>query len=138
MNNQEAFDKACALLKQQNACSVRGQRCAYAGPDGRACAIGGLLPRELAERLDKADSSGWQAIVQVVDEPDWNDADVVAAATEAKAVLGGCDDDFLDSLQRAHDFCQDINGQDFWKTARTELTRVASRFGLSLPPELQS
>lgn len=79
--------------------------CAYAGPDGNACAIGVFLPRAVAEALDEAEQGmPWQTVLQRAT----HDANARIAAD----CLAGVDTDLACNVQGAHDFVEtrDANG----------------------------
>jgi hypothetical protein len=64
MDNQAAFKKsALHILAQRRICEAKdadgAKVCMYAGPNGQACAVGCLLPRRVAEKLDAAGLTRW-------------------------------------------------------------------------------
>lgn len=134
MNNQEAFNKVCAHLKQQGTRSMTDDgACAYAGDDGRACAVGCLLPREIGESLDTiVNDTSWSGILNAADRGD-------EQAVEASALLSGVEPRLLKHLQSAHDDADDSGSpEEFWGSAKSRLLAIADGFSLELPPELQS
>lgn len=128
MNNQEAFDKVCTHLKQQGMRSMTDDgTCAYAGADGRACAVGCLLPREIGESLDLLDAdSSWHGVLNAADSGN----EQAIEAREAK---------LLKRLQTVHDDADDSGDSSaFWKSAVRRLLDIAEEFSIELPSELQS
>lgn len=144
MNNQEAFNKVCAHLKNQNARSVKAcsdtpgstPRCSHAGENGRACAVGCLVPRELAEEMDALGDSSWDSISAMPRESEDHgdvDPDELEVAEEAISILKGVSDNLLSDLQLAHD---QSDGEDFWGQALPRLRDVAAKYALEIPAEL--
>lgn len=137
MNNQEAFNKVCAHLKQQGACSLdeRNDGCVYAGEDGRACAVGALLPRSLCEELDMLSNTSWTGVLRAAARGDEH-------ATDAVKLLAGVDNELLITLQSAHDHMeshdQDSDGPFWGEELKEDLRAIAKKFSLELPPELAS
>ncbi|HEX8385808.1 MAG TPA: hypothetical protein VF576_06475 [Rubricoccaceae bacterium] len=74
--------------------STSGTACMYAGPDGTGCAIGVLLPRDLAKELDRTSptASGLYA-----------SADQREPYARAVAILGKKNRELLSRLQTLHD-----------------------------------
>lgn len=124
MNNQEAFTKAVTHMRTHPR-AIEAGRCVYATTDGNACAVGCLLPFELAERLEAEMSelnsynTGWGAVVRQA-------ALTRGAAAEAVEFLGDVDQDLLRSLQDLHD---DRSGD----STEDGFVRIARRFELEIP-----
>lgn len=53
MEAQEVFDKVATHLLTQNAKAKNGGSCRYLADDGKRCAVGCLLPVEVARRADE-------------------------------------------------------------------------------------
>ena len=98
MTNQEAFDRAVTGILAQDCVSFR-EHCVYAGPNGSACAVGQLLPRELAEEWDRRfpDGVGISAISALEDTGPYS------LCKQDLERLGLTDLQFLSDLQELHD-----------------------------------
>lgn len=136
MTNQEAFNKVVTHLNQQRKAAVLvnasgHSKCSYAAPDGSACAVGCLLPRELGARLDNLQCSGtgWGGVVL---------NDLEEAAFQARKLLEGVNEELLTELQNTHDRLESLTGDEFWWRAKEKLIDIAAEHELELPPELQS
>jgi hypothetical protein len=137
MNNQQAFQKsALHILQQQRICSITivgdtGEEdsvCVYAGPDGQSCAGGCLLPRRIAEQLDKAKLSSWASVKQSRS----------SAAKAAKKALEGVDFRLLETLQEIHDQSREVSLKASGRSAadkralRRELRELGTEMGLKV------
>lgn len=123
MNNQEAFTKAVTHMRTHPQAIEHG-RCVYATTDGNACAVGCLLPFELAVRVEaeasecSCFSTGWSSIRRIAEmNPD-------SACAEAVKLLEGVDTELLLSLQDIHDT------HDKREAAEDALDILAARYGL--------
>ena len=113
MTNQEAFTKIVKhVLSQKEQCADE-IGCLYAGPNGNACAIGCLFPRELASRLPSA------SILYLEDD-------------EAKQVLSGLNLNMLWQCQRVHD-TNDERDSDTVERMRSQFELIAKKFNLVMP-----
>ena len=122
MTPQEIFTKSVTFIMQQGRKSATSLGCLYAGPKGRACAVGCLLDRDLGAQMDQQAVSDIDWIVQAVHNEEV-DLDLPAWVPEQVALLG--------RLQLAHDQAASCDFREqFWQSA----TVIAHDFGLTMPP----
>lgn len=121
---QEIFDKSIGGLLEQGRPSRTDDGCVYAGPHGTACAVGILLPREVAQEWDSEGTFGINTIMN-------------SAASRCKKKLqqlveAGIPVDwntliFLSDLQRVHD---SYNLDDFELSIKYGARELAARYKL--------
>jgi len=140
--NQSAFDCALAHMMRQTeqAADTQGSCVYYAPQTGNTCAVGCLLPLELAKALSEArfvneDGGSWNdvcaySVEQHEDyDSDYRTADPVAEA--AAEELSDVSDNLLSELQRVHDSRRAGERTDDDKLEMLqELKAIAKRFGL--------
>lgn len=108
MNGQEIFDKVARHLLTQGVRSSRGSNtCVYRGPNGTMCAVGCLLPDDVAKAAD----SKFLSVTGLINH------DMLPAELRPHALL-------LERLQHIHDSIDVAK----W---REELTRCAEQYKLS-------
>ena len=125
MNTQEAFTKVCLHLWAAEARSASHEpdgdtMCLYAGPNNTACAIGCLLPRDLAEELDLT-RPAWVTVLN----------GGCAVYDRARAYLQGVSNALLSELQEVHDSAS--SWDDDKEPMGCSLRRLAVHYGLDIP-----
>ena len=120
LNYQEIFNQVSAHLLTQNAKALtrEGQECLYRDSEGRMCAIGCLIPPHLYTR----DLEGMSVM----------SAEILTALGLNSDSVRSADVEFLHELQTIHDYATTI------LTWPAQLAELAPRYGLSIPPILQS
>lgn len=118
LDNQTAFDKACAHLRGMKHRSMmparHGTLCAYLTPDGDRCVVGGLIDdRDILAKIADKDCAV-SGLVQLV--------------PEVGDYFSGVDVDLLVDLQEAHDAGANWGDTGFvgWRNMR----RIAADFDL--------
>lgn len=120
---QELFNKSVAHLLTQKAKSKvapgdasRGKNCLYLSPDGKKCAIGGLLEDDDCRKLDEFGNS---AIInlRVIHEIEFPELATPAAG----------EPDLLEDLQS----CHDEYSVNEWPI---RLAEIAGKYGLTFTP----
>jgi hypothetical protein len=118
MTNQEFFSRSVTHVMNQKVRCVANKTCAYAGPDGTSCAVGCVMPRELAQQADSlADSDVYSVIRDLPEAAElFKDVDVL----------------LLDQCQTVHDVVtkRDQAGLD---SLRCQFESIAEDFGLEMP-----
>lgn len=121
MTEQEIFDKSVAGLASQDfdKCLPNPEdsdkRCMYNGPNGRHCAIGWVIEGvQLTDRQERMSINSLFGEVQAVRE-----------------MLADVNRSFIEELQSAHDSAQAPT------LMKQSLTRVAKKYGLTLPDVLR-
>jgi hypothetical protein len=114
LTNQEVFDKVAEYLLNQKERSVRqstyAEVCLYRGPNGNKCAIGFLIPDELAT----ADLDG---------NADSDVSGIMRDFPQIKEFFEGVDEELLSGLQHTHDHTA-------MRSRRQKLAYVAEKHGL--------
>ena len=120
MNNQEAFDKVAAHLRQQKGRAGEyrtvGERivfhCAYLDDQGRKCAVGCLLDNYDAEMEDTTIST---VFLNRFPQPSLEDVEVP----------------LLKELQEVHDQLRHWDREDFNSVGEERLRQLAALYGLT-------
>lgn len=129
MTVQEAFTKSVeAIVKQGFQCSQNGgMQCFYADPDrpSAGCAVGILLPRDIALRLNS--KGGWNDVLGSANEEEEyasvQAVNFLGRETAASPVIG--------MLQRAHDSAKP--DEDFLAHFCQQVVNIAHLENLVLP-----
>lgn len=135
MNKQETFDKVARLIIAQGRRSIKGDNCVYAGPDGTGCAIGCLLPRDVAERWDTYVGGHGFSMTTVFERDYMRREEQEACIRDLEAAGIPTDRHFLQRLQQAHDGAH--NGVAFKESFKTKMELLAVDFNLD-PSILES
>lgn len=119
MNDQEAFDGVYAWLAREGAtkCVNANGDCVYWRADGNRCAIGGIMPEDMAKEFQHAYSSGI--------------AQLILDYTNVEQFFSGVSDDLLDALQTAHDSVADDG--DWQDRALSRCRAIAHNMELDVP-----
>lgn len=126
LTNQKAFTKIVehCLAQEARSYDELQESCVYAGPNGGSCAVGCLLPREVAEQLDKKfPSTLWDAVLE---------NSRFGVVRKAKTLLKGVDTDLLSQCQRVHDM---INNRDeaSLRELQDHFKDIANDYRLKMP-----
>ncbi len=121
MSMQETFDYIVEHMAKQKRRSSNGESCLYRGVDDSACAVGCLLPDDVAAMMDNLSSMEWNTGMM-------NDR----VRDIAKPFLPPHQIDFFVEMQRAHDGDDDDAAGDHSPQAvRERLRTVANDFSLN-------
>jgi hypothetical protein len=118
--NQSAFNKSFKHLMRDGFYKSKPPKlykCVYAGPNGNSCAVGVLLPRELAVKLDRLRDPGWNNVSK----------SETKCAIEAQKILSKVDVGLLVELQNIHDLSHTRERR------LSALRECAKRFKLKTP-----
>lgn len=123
---QRSYDHVMAQTERSNVDG--GVSCLYAGPKGNSCAIGCVLPRELAKKLDQQRhalrGASWSSIVLA-------DRHGSKVAREAVELLKDVPQSVLEAAQRIHDL-NEHRDEKAKERIRSEFLELARRNGVEL------
>lgn len=136
MTDQEAFDAVAAWLRRDGATRCvrlfdagdEADTCIYyRASDGNRCAIGGIVPLEIAKELGTVTANADQ-LLQVDSEYEFN---LQSETTHKLRVqFDGVNTKLLNSLQVVHDSAYSWDNNGHWN-GEDELKTVANQYGLT-------
>lgn len=146
MTNQEIFDKVWNyFITESHHPGWDGEACTYYAKDGAArCAVGCLLPDELAKALPS------RKVTYIIAPLPGERKSFGEAAADFRAFMfgeesrdlpedkldelaRGATGQLLSDLQRAHDNAATLDNGNFRELLQVSLVRVAERFNLKIP-----
>ena len=119
MTPQEMFDTAYLMIIQQGQKSNTPNGCKYRGPSGLKCAIGHMIPDDLAKAWDDRTNS---SITQIRATPKYPIPDFLKENRKLAA-----------DIQSAHDLADDYTSSDFVRTFKRRMAQVAKDYKLTIP-----
>lgn len=128
LTHQEIFDKSCSAIIAQGRPAMIDRVCCYAGPNNSACAVGQLLPRDIAEEWEAAGAfsvsslRGKRPTVKNARKK-LRQLNQVGVPTDRKTL------DLLEEIQTAHDIHS--GSAEFLAEFRRAAGRIAENYGLS-------
>jgi hypothetical protein len=121
MDNQEFYDKSVAHLRRQGAKALmngegaQGGTCAYRTKDGLACAVGGVMPDDLAAKVVAA-GHNTMAI-----------GPLMRSNQDVAKFFRGVERSLIADMQLVHDWC----AVPYWEQ---EFIQIAGNFRLTYTP----
>jgi hypothetical protein len=91
MDNQEFYDKSVAHLRKQRRKALLVTTCAYRTDDGLACAVGGVMPDDLAANVVTTGNNTTSI------------NDLLVENRAVAAFFRGVDTRLIENMQRVHD-----------------------------------
>jgi len=120
MTPQEMFDTAYLKIIQQGQKSMgSNDTCKYRGPRGLKCAIGHMIPDDLAKAWDNRRNS---MISKIRSTPKYPIPDFIRNNRTLAA-----------DIQRAHDYGGDYTPSDFVEGFIDRMAKVAKDYNLTIP-----
>lgn len=120
MTPQEMFDTAyLKIIQQGQKCTAHNGGCKYRGPSGLKCAIGHMIPDDLAKAWDDRTNS---SILHIRDTPKFPVPDFLK---ENRTLAS--------EIQQAHDYGGDYDHSEFVKGFKERMAQVAKDYKLTIP-----